>query len=212
MKLVRVMTCVALALVGLAAALVLFGNSAVWAQQPAGERRATDRTGRRAQYGPASPMSVITTSNLFALASAIGVFWGERRNRNPEAAREMVNELVAMYGRGDIKPVISRVYPLTEAPQALLDIAAVAGEVGGGQALQQGPMRRVEAAKSDEMVGQGPVPVLCPGVEGGHQRRLIDQAGLQAQQAEQEVTSDVVAPGHLKAPPARVTGGCVLCC
>ncbi len=33
MKLVRVMTCVALALIGLTAALILFGHSAVWAQQ-----------------------------------------------------------------------------------------------------------------------------------------------------------------------------------
>lgn len=61
---------------------------------------------------------------LLKSASAIGVFWGERRNRNPQAAKEMANELVAMYGRGEIKPVISKVYPLTDAPQALLDLGS----------------------------------------------------------------------------------------
>lgn len=61
---------------------------------------------------------------LLKSASAIGVFWGERRNRNPESAREMVNELLAMYGRGEISPVISKVYPLASAPQALHDIAS----------------------------------------------------------------------------------------
>lgn len=61
---------------------------------------------------------------LLKSASAIGVFWGEQRNRNPESAREMVSELLTMYGRGEITPVISKVYPLADAPRALLDLAS----------------------------------------------------------------------------------------
>ena len=73
MKLVRVMTCVASALIGLAAVMILFGNSGVWAQQPPGERHPTDRVGRSAQYEPAAPTTVITSSNPLYLAGAIGI-------------------------------------------------------------------------------------------------------------------------------------------
>ena len=53
--------------------------------------------------------------------------------------------------------------------------ATVAGEMGGSEALQQRAMRRVEVAQRDEVVGQSPVLIPGPGVEGSHQRRLVDQ-------------------------------------
>jgi hypothetical protein len=63
-----------------------------------------------------------------------------------------------------------------------IGVAAVAGEVGRGQALQQRPMRRVEVAQGDEVVGQGPGLVERPRLEGGRQRLPVDQAGLEGQQ------------------------------
>ena len=59
---------------------------------------------------------------LLKSASAMGVLWGERRNRDPELGRATFADLFSMYERGVIKPVISREYPLAEASQALLDL------------------------------------------------------------------------------------------
>jgi NADPH2:quinone reductase len=59
---------------------------------------------------------------LLKSASAIGIFWGERRNRDPQLAKATFDELFAMYDRGHIKPVVCREYALTDAPQALRDL------------------------------------------------------------------------------------------
>lgn len=61
---------------------------------------------------------------LLKSASAIGVLWGERRSRDPELAKAAFADLFSLYGRGEIKPVVSRRYPLAEAPQALLDLGS----------------------------------------------------------------------------------------
>jgi NADPH2:quinone reductase len=61
---------------------------------------------------------------LLKNASALGVLWGEMRNRDPELARTTFAELLSMYGNGDIKPVVSRCYPLADAPQALFDLGS----------------------------------------------------------------------------------------
>jgi hypothetical protein len=45
-------------------------------------------------------------------------------------------------------------------------------------------MSRVEVSQGDEVICQGPAFVPGPGVEGGHQRSLVDQAGLKRQQAD----------------------------
>lgn len=60
---------------------------------------------------------------LLKSASAIGVFWGERRNRDPELAKATFDDLFAMYCRGEIQPVVCRQYPLSDAPKALHDLA-----------------------------------------------------------------------------------------
>ena len=62
--------------------------------------------------------------------------------------------------------------------QAPLGIAVVAAEVGGGQAVQQVAMGGLEVSQGDEVLGERPGLIPGPGVEGGHQRRLVDQAGL----------------------------------
>lgn len=60
---------------------------------------------------------------LLKSASAIGVLWGERRNRDPELAKATFADLFSMYDRGEIKPVVCREYPLADAPSALRDLA-----------------------------------------------------------------------------------------
>jgi NADPH2:quinone reductase len=69
---------------------------------------------------PAIPVNRL----LLKSASAIGVLWGDRRDREPELAKATFAELFSMYARGEIKPVIYREYPLSSAPQALLDLAS----------------------------------------------------------------------------------------
>lgn len=60
---------------------------------------------------------------LLKSASAIGVLWGERRNRDPELAKAVFADLFAMYERGEIRPVVCREYPLADAPRALIDLS-----------------------------------------------------------------------------------------
>ena len=45
----------------------------------------------------------------------------------------------------------------------------------------------VEVAAGDEVVGQGPGLVAGPGLEGGDELGLVDQAVLQGEQAEEQV-------------------------
>jgi NADPH2:quinone reductase len=60
-------------------------------------------------------------ANLLLLkgASAVGVFWGEFAKREPKQNRAMLTELFTWLGEGKLRPHVSRVYPLAEAPQAL---------------------------------------------------------------------------------------------
>jgi hypothetical protein len=57
-------------------------------------------------------------------------------------------------------------------------------------------------AQGDEMIGQGPGFVARPGVEGGHELRLLDQAVLKSEQPEQQMA---VGGGH--ASVLRSVGG-----
>jgi NADPH:quinone reductase len=61
---------------------------------------------------------------LLKSASAIGVFWGGMRGQEPQLTQAVMADLNAMYGRGEILPVVSRTYPLAEAPQALADLGS----------------------------------------------------------------------------------------
>ena len=71
--------------------------------------------------------------------------------------------------------------------QALLHVAAVLLEVPCHQGLDGGPVVGVEVAAGDEVVGQGAGLVEGPGLEGGDELALVDQAVLQRQQAEEQV-------------------------
>jgi hypothetical protein len=77
--------------------------------------------------------------------------------------------------------------PDSDGGQALLGVAAVLLEVLGGQRLDQAALLGVEMAEGLEVVVQGPGLVAGPGVEGGDELGLVDQADLEGQQAEEEV-------------------------
>jgi NADPH:quinone reductase len=52
-------------------------------------------------------------------ASAVGLFWGEFAKREPKANFAMLKELFGWLKEGKLKPHVSQVYPLAEAPRAL---------------------------------------------------------------------------------------------
>jgi NADPH2:quinone reductase len=76
---------------------------------------------------PALPLNL----PLLKGASLVGVFWGEFAKREPKNNARGMQELIGWIASGVLKPRISKSYPLAEAPQALLDMAArkVVGKV-----------------------------------------------------------------------------------
>lgn len=56
-------------------------------------------------------------------ASLVGVFWGEFARREPAANARGLGELMGWVASGQLKPLISRQYALSEVPQALRDLA-----------------------------------------------------------------------------------------
>lgn len=57
-------------------------------------------------------------------ASLVGVFWGEFARREPKNQIAMMQDLFEMLAAETIRPLISKTYPLDQAPQALADMAA----------------------------------------------------------------------------------------
>ena len=60
---------------------------------------------------------------LLKSASAIGVFWGELSKREPETAAAVFKDLFDLLSAGKIKPVVTSTYKLSDAPQAMIDLA-----------------------------------------------------------------------------------------
>jgi NADPH:quinone reductase len=60
---------------------------------------------------------------LLKAASAVGVFWGETAKREPETAKMVFADLFGLLSQNKIMPVVSARYPLSQAPQAMLDLA-----------------------------------------------------------------------------------------
>jgi hypothetical protein len=46
----------------------------------------------------------------------------------------------------------------------------------------------IEVATSNKVLGQRPLLIASPGLEGGHELHLVDQAVLQGQQVEEKIT------------------------
>eukprot|EP00752_Nemacystus_decipiens_P008741 g7802.t1 len=76
---------------------------------------------------PAPPLNLV----LLKEANVMGVFWGAWWQREPDESAAQMSELVRLFGLGKLKPVVSRVYPLHQAPRALEDMGArkVVGKV-----------------------------------------------------------------------------------
>ncbi|HQT84179.1 MAG: NADPH:quinone oxidoreductase [Acidiphilium sp. 37-64-53] len=56
-------------------------------------------------------------------ASLVGVFWGDFARREPKNQIAMMQDLFAMLQNGQIRPLISKAYPLADTAQALQDMA-----------------------------------------------------------------------------------------
>lgn len=76
---------------------------------------------------PALPLNL----PLLKGASLVGVFWGEFAKREPKRNADGLREVLGWIGSGEIRPLVSRRYPLADAAQALADMAArrVTGKV-----------------------------------------------------------------------------------
>jgi NADPH2:quinone reductase len=69
---------------------------------------------------PAIPLNL----TLLKGASLVGVFWGSFTQREPQKFMQGISEMLGWMREGKIKPLISKIYTLDEAPQALMDMAA----------------------------------------------------------------------------------------
>jgi NADPH2:quinone reductase len=69
---------------------------------------------------PALPLNL----PLLKGASVVGVFWGDFARREPQANEAMLNELVAWYQAGRIKPAIDRTMPMRELKAAYARMAS----------------------------------------------------------------------------------------
>jgi NADPH:quinone reductase len=64
---------------------------------------------------PQIPANLLLVKN----ASAVGFYWGSYRRHDPARVRAAFEELLRWHGEGRIKPLVSEVRPLAEAPEAL---------------------------------------------------------------------------------------------
>ena len=64
--------------------------------------------------------------NLTLLKSCqvVGVFWGGFARRDPKANAANIAELMQLYAKGAIKPLVSERYPLAQAGEAIARLAA----------------------------------------------------------------------------------------
>jgi len=64
---------------------------------------------------PQIPANILLVKN----ASAVGFYWGSCRRRDPARVRVAFEDLLRWHGEGRIRPLVSQVRPLAQAPQAL---------------------------------------------------------------------------------------------
>jgi NADPH2:quinone reductase len=64
---------------------------------------------------PQIPANILLVKN----ASAVGFYWGSYRRHDPARVRAAFEELLRWHGEGRIRPLVSEMRPLAEAPQAL---------------------------------------------------------------------------------------------
>jgi len=64
---------------------------------------------------PQFPGNYLLVKNI----SIVGVYWGAYRTREPEIFRDGFAELARWWAEGKLKPHVSQVFPLAQAPRAL---------------------------------------------------------------------------------------------
>jgi NADPH2:quinone reductase len=67
--------------------------------------------------------SIAPNRILLKNMSVVGVFWGAQVERHPAYLAESQAELFKMYEAGQIKPIVSKAYPLADALAALHSLA-----------------------------------------------------------------------------------------
>ncbi|HYP26696.1 MAG TPA: NADPH:quinone oxidoreductase family protein [Blastocatellia bacterium] len=67
--------------------------------------------------------SIAANRILLKNISVVGCYWGGYLEHHPQFMSEAQAELFAMYEAGEINPIVSRAYPLAEAPAALRALA-----------------------------------------------------------------------------------------
>ena len=82
-------------------------------------------------------------------------------------------------------------------------VAAKGLKMHTGDGFDSGPARGVEVAEVDEVVGQGSAFVACPGGEGREQRALVDEAGLEGEQSEEEIAISIDGGHNVGLPIAQ---------
>ena len=92
---------------------------------PAREQRSIGWRGRYLVIGFADGTVPNLPLNLPLLkgASLVGVFWGEFARREPAQNARGLAELLGWVSSGQLKPLISREYPLDQVARALRDLA-----------------------------------------------------------------------------------------
>ena len=99
-----------------------------------------------------------------------------------------------------------------ECGKAFLWAVAVPPEVMGSEGFEQVALRRLEQTLINQKVGDRTRSIASPRAECGDQNFLVDQAVLQGQQADEQISVRDVALIHREASdPWRPPGGTSLC-
>jgi NADPH2:quinone reductase len=70
--------------------------------------------------GPKLPLNL----TLLKSCDVVGVFWGAFARRDPKANAANIAELMQLYAKGAIKPLVSERYPLAKAADAIAKLAS----------------------------------------------------------------------------------------
>jgi NADPH2:quinone reductase len=86
--------------------------------------RSTAWEGRFLVIGfPAGIPKIPLNLTLLKGCSVVGVFWGAFVGREPERHRENIDELLALWQDGKLRPHVSSIYPLERAGEAIRELA-----------------------------------------------------------------------------------------
>ncbi|MFW6197997.1 MAG: zinc-binding dehydrogenase, partial [Myxococcota bacterium] len=69
---------------------------------------------------PSMQMNRVLLKNI----SVVGLHWGPYLDHEPELVRRAADDLFAMHARGEVRPIVSEVYPLDQAAAALEALAS----------------------------------------------------------------------------------------